>query len=52
MRRRFVFRFAFLLGAFLVAVVAVNVLVFHGVVGGNEGGSCRSAWCSCWSWPA
>jgi signal transduction histidine kinase len=37
MRRRFVLRFVFVLGLFLVAVVAVNVLVFHGVDGGHRG---------------
>jgi two-component system, OmpR family, sensor histidine kinase BaeS len=37
MRRRFVLRFGFLLGLFLVAVVAVNVLVFHGVGAGHRG---------------
>jgi two-component system OmpR family sensor kinase/two-component system sensor histidine kinase BaeS len=36
MRRRFVFRFVFLLGLFLVAVVAVNVLVFHGTGAGHR----------------
>jgi two-component system sensor histidine kinase BaeS len=37
MRRRFVLRFVFLLCLFLVAVVAVNVLVFHGIVAGQRG---------------
>ncbi len=33
MRKRFVFRFGLLLLLFLLAVVAVNVLVFHGLTG-------------------
>jgi len=37
MRRRFVRRFAFVLGLFLLAVVAANVLVFHGVATGHRG---------------
>src|SRR4029077_4423248 len=36
MRRRFVFRFVFLLGLFLVAVVAVKVAGVHGTGAGNR----------------